>query len=117
MGNLGSPCGWGNQTPYHYQDGTPVLVGDRLAIPGETAPGTMRIRYNSMGGGSLYITYNKNDHTYTCPIPAAMPNGYMERYVYKDARPVRKAKPRILPAGDYITSPFDYDNVIILRVR
>lgn len=120
MAHPGEAAGWGMQTPWHYADGTPVRVGDRLTVPGEAGPGTMRVRYNKGGTEKLYVSYNRNDRTFVAPIHTLLSDeGYMTRWEGDDRKYTDRRRPKkdVLPAGSYITSPFDYDHVMILNIR
>ncbi len=109
---------FGKPSGYYYPDGTPVLVGDRLALPDCPFPATVRVRHNKNHHGLYYYsTYSFLGKVVTKALTS------FDKFV-RYAEPKREPKPTPAPPiitvkiesekkGKSIVGLLDYDTAII----
>lgn len=107
---------FGTETGYHYKDGSPVKVGDRLSIMGTEKPATVRARMND-GKLYFYATYWDCDRTYTRSLPQISTEGFVKFTGIETAKAVDveselKTKWKPDNEGEYIFGLEEYDKAI-----
>lgn len=107
---------FGTETGYHYKDGAPVKVGDRLSIMGTEKPATVRARMND-GKLYFYATYWDCDRTYTRSLPQISAEGFArftgkETVQTTDVESELKTKWKPDDNGEYIFGLEEYDKAI-----
>lgn len=67
----------GEPTGHHYEDGSPVRIGDRITLRDIPVPATVRVRPNNKSGAPYYYaTYSVKNRTYTCGLPKIAEYGF-----------------------------------------
>ena len=97
---------FGTETGYHYPDGSPVLIGDRIRIEGIEHVGTVHARINKKI--YYYVTYCNGSQSFSRPLSRVVTEKFEKDLTprHSNGKPI---KPKFTPTM--------YDDIDLVRHR